>query len=343
MTPLRVLIVGCGKIAGSFDANRPADELPYTHAGAYRRDGRFTLAACVEPDGDRRKNFMCTWGIPSGFSSIEEAMNPGSGYDVISICSPTASHAHDVGVAIKLRPKLIFCEKPLTGSIRESELIVAQCNEASILLAVNHTRRWDPDISTLESEMRSGLRGRLRSVVGIYNKGILNNGSHMVDLVHRLVGPLEIVKVGQPTEDFVADDPTVPVWFKGPDDVPVHFVCGHAADYGIFELQLIFSHGVLTMEDGGLSWRERRSVDSDTFRGYRALDEGVRRSGKYQRAMLEAVGNLYHAIRDGESLASTGESALAAQRVCEKIERATQVPRKRLRQKSAGYKDGQDA
>jgi len=37
--------------------------------------------------------------------------------------------------------------------------------------------------------------------------------------------------------------------------------------------------------------------------------------------MLQAVDNIYHSISNGEALASTGESALAAQRLCEKIKR----------------------
>jgi len=36
------------QIAGAFDL-AALQELPYTHAGAYLRDGRFSLVACVEP------------------------------------------------------------------------------------------------------------------------------------------------------------------------------------------------------------------------------------------------------------------------------------------------------
>lgn len=316
---LRVLIVGCGNIAGVFDQGRPLGDLPYTHAGAYIRDGRFSLAMCVEPDDKRRREFMDVWGIPAGFRSIDETSDSGSQFDVISICSPTQCHAHDLEIALRLKPKLIFCEKPVTTSAAETERIIVECREANILLAVNYTRRWAPDILELQADMQAGRWGQLRSVVGYYNKGILNNGSHMLDLLHLLVGSMDIVKVGKPIHDFFLNDPTVPVWLEGPQGVPVHLVCGHAEDYAIFELQLVFSQGVLTMEDGGLFWRERRAVDSNTFKGYRILDAGIRRSGEYPSAMRGAVDNIYRAIAQGDPLASTGESALAAQRVCERI------------------------
>jgi predicted dehydrogenase len=316
---LSVLIVGCGKIAGQFDQSRSTSDLPHTHAGAYTRDGRFKLSACVEPDDKRRSDFMSAWGVTVGFRSIEEAANSGNHFDVVSICSPTTCHAHDLEIALRLKPQLIFCEKPLTTSLVETERLVEECRESNILLAVNYSRRFDPDVWNLQVDMQEGRWGQLRSIVGCYNKGILNNGSHMLDLVHLLVGPMEIVQVGRPIYDFYPSDPTVPVWLEGADALPVHLVCGHAEDYAIFELQLIFSQGALTMEEGGMFWRERRVIDSVTFKGYRVLDDGVRQSGQYSRSMLQAVGNIYEAMTEGKPLASTGESALVAQRMCEQI------------------------
>lgn len=316
---LRVLIVGCGKIAGGFDQGRFPNDLPYTHAGAYVRDGRFKITVCVEPDDNRRAEFMETWGVPVGVRSTDELLNTGEQFDVISICSPTICHAHDLEIALRLNPKLIFCEKPITTLLADTEELVAECCEANILLAVNYTRRWDPDITKLQASIHAGQWGMLRSVIGLYNKGILNNGSHMLDLLHLIVGPMEIIKIGKPIYDFFPNDPTISVWLQGQQDVSIHLACSHAEDFAVFELQLIFSHGVLTMEDGGMFWRERRAIDSVTFKGYRMLEEGVRRAGEYPRAMLQAVDNIYRAIYQGDPLASTGDSALFAQRVCEQI------------------------
>ncbi len=317
--PLRVLIVGCGNIAGGFDQNRPNGYLPYTHAGAYLRDGRFSLAACVEPDDRRRAEFMTAWSVPRGLQSIDELSGNSGTFDVISICSPSTCHAHDLEKAMHLEPRLIFCEKPVTTSLADTERLVLQCSDVKIPLAVNYTRRWDPEISKLREDMLTGKWGQLRSVTGLYNKGILNNGSHMLDLLHFLIGHMEIVKVGKPILDFFPNDPTAPVWFEGKNGLPVHLVCGHAEDYAAFELQLVFSKGVLTMEDGGLFWRERRAVSSETFKGYHILDAGIRRDGGDALAMGAAVDNIYRTITQGEALASTGESALVAQRVCEQI------------------------
>lgn len=320
---LTVLIVGCGNIAGGFDMGRTSGYFPYTHAGAYTRDDRFVVAACVEPDDGRRESFMSAWQVPVGFRSVDELLNGGTQFDVISICSPTSCHAHDLEVALRLKPGLIFCEKPITTSLADSEKLVTECSKAGIHLAVNYTRRWDPSVLKLQGDIDAGIWGQLRSVVGLYNKGILNNGSHMLDLLHWLVGPMTIIKVGKPVQDFFSSDPTVPVWLENNQGVPIHITCAHAEDYAIFELQLVFSLGVLTMEEGGMFWRERHAVDSDTFKGYRKLEEGVRRPGKYPQAMLQAVDNIYRTITQGAPLASSGKSALAAQRACEEIKQQT--------------------
>lgn len=319
MAQLRVLIVGCGNIAGVFDVGRPTSEFPSTHAGAYVRDGRFRVTACVDPDEARRRAFMDAWGIPTGFESLDEVLNSEGEFDVVSICSPTHCHAHDLEMVLRLKPKLIFCEKPLTTSSGQSERLVKECVKSNIPLAVNYTRRWDPEVSRLKSDLQTGRLGALRTVVGYYNKGILNNGSHMLDLLHFLVGPLHIVKAGKPICDFFSDDPSIPVSLEGQNGLPVQLVCGHAADYTIFELQLVFSSGAITMEEGGMFWRERRAVASVNFKGYSVLEGGVRRDGSYSQAMLQAVDNIYCVINRGDALENTGESALSAQSLCEQI------------------------
>ncbi|MDT9547573.1 MAG: Gfo/Idh/MocA family oxidoreductase [Chlorobium phaeovibrioides] len=316
---LNVLIVGCGNIAGGFDEGRSADSFPYTHAGAYARDGRFTITACVEPDDHRRGKFMEVWGVPLGFRSIDELQLSGERFDLISICSPTTFHADDLAAAVSLKPKLIFSEKPVTTTVEQTERMVDMCRTEKIPLAINYTRRWDSDITKLQLEIHTAQWGTLRSVTGLYNKGILNNGSHMIDLLHLLIGPMRVVAVGNSVYDYCAEDPSIPVWLEGVGGLAIQLACAHADDYAVFELQLIFSKGILSMEDGGLFWRERCAVNSALFRGYRKLEHEVRRQGEYAHAMLNAVDNIYRAINKNEPLVSTGETALAAQRICEEV------------------------
>lgn len=315
---MRVLIVGCGNIAGGFDAARSADDPPMTHAGAFTRHGGFKLVACVDPDAERRTAFASRWTVGSAYPSMA-ALPPDLGPDVVSICSPTAFHGADLASAIALRPKLIFCEKPVTPTAAETEKAVADCRTAGVLLAVNHTRRWAPDVQELQQQLASGHWGAIRSVYGRYNKGVLNNGAHMMDLLLGLLGPLAVQWAGRPVADFWPDDPTIPASLVTADGIAVQLSTGHAADYATFELTLVTQNGVVSMEDGGLTWRNRLQIDSPHFAGYKALDSGTTTAGRYVEAMLAAAANIHDAVLHGAPLRSTGDSALGAHRLCHDI------------------------
>jgi predicted dehydrogenase len=317
--PFEVLVVGCGNIAGGFDAQRAAGEPPLTHAGAFSRHAGFRLAACVEPDAHRRAAFQQRWQVPHGFAALEEALAQGLRADVVSLCSPTAAHAKDLETALQLAPRAIFCEKPVTPSLAQTRHAVQACADAGVLLAVNHTRRWAPDVVRLRDELAAGQWGPLRAVTGLYNKGVLNNGGHLVDLVQFLAGPLEVLAAGPALHDFWPDDPTVGALLRTEAGVPVTFATAHAADYAVFELQLVTGAGILVMENGGMQWRLRRSAASPHFPGYRALAPAEEIPGDYPQAMTRAVANLHDALVHGAALASSGTTALQAQEVCERI------------------------
>lgn len=318
---LQVLIVGCGNMAGGFDANRPADALPLTHAGAFLRHGGFALAACVDPDDDRRHQFAQRWNVPQSAASMAALQAQPGQFDIISICSPTVFHPEHLEAALALRPRLIFCEKPITPSLAATATWVAACEQAGVLLAINHTRRWAPDVQRLAAELAAGQWGQVRSAAAYYNKGILNNGGHMMDLLHLLLGPLDVDYAGAARWDFWEQDPSVPAMLRA-GSVPVSVNIAHAADFAHFELQLVTENGIITMEDGGMNWRVRRAIASPHFKGYRALDEGTRTPGQYPHAMLAAATNLHAALTSGQPLASDGRSAMAAQRICELIRHA---------------------
>jgi predicted dehydrogenase len=105
----RVLIIGCGRIAGGFDADRPADAPPLTHAGAFSKDPRFTIAACVEPDTERREAFRRRWDVGEAAADLASLGAAPGAFDVVSLCSPTEAHAADLEAVLALKPKLVFC------------------------------------------------------------------------------------------------------------------------------------------------------------------------------------------------------------------------------------------
>jgi predicted dehydrogenase len=175
-------------------------------------------------------------------------------------------------------------------------------------------------VAQLKAELSDGHWGAVRSVSAIYNKGILNNGSHMLDLLLGLLGPLHIVSVGQVVADFFPNDPTVDATLRTEQGFPVQLNVAHAQDYTLFEMQIVTERGVINMEDGGARWRFRHAKPSEQFAGYRFLNAGewVEPFGSY--ALTGAVANIFDALQNGAPLASSGSNALQAQALCEQIQ-----------------------
>jgi len=320
-----VLIIGCGNIAGGFDADRPADGLPLTHAGAFEQDPAFRVTACVDPDPARLGVFQTRWQIEDAADSVAALGAVRGRFAVVSICSPTTFHAGHIEAALALQPRLIFCEKPVAPTAAETRALADRCAAAGVILVVNYTRRWDADVIRLAEDLRTGIWGEVRSATGIYTKGIVHNGGHMIDLLHLLLGDLSLVSAGVPRTDFWDDDPTVPALLTSVGGVPVTLATGDAGDYALFELTLVTERGTITMLDGGRRWAVRRAGDSDVFAGYRSLGDSDVRDGRYDGAMRDAVSNIAAVLENGAPPASHVGNALSAQILCETIRNAARA------------------
>lgn len=326
-----VLIIGCGNIAGGFDLTRAPNLPPLSHAGAYTKHGGFRLRACVDPHDVRRQAFAQHWHVEKQVANMAElGAEPGT-FDVISICSPTVLHHEHLAQAIALHPRVIFCEKPLTTDLDAAAQLVRDCRTQGVALSINYSRRWDPRVLEVTGQLKSGRWGSVRSVVGHYNKGILNNGGHLVDLLLRLVGPLELVATTCPEFDFWESDPTVAALLTAEkSSVPVYLNPGNARDFAYFELEIVCQLGVLRMQSGGMDWQSRDAVPSSQFVGYRTLDKARQVEGRYLESMALAIDNLYGYLHRGTPIDCTGEEAIRVQELCTQIQRdalMTRTPR----------------
>jgi predicted dehydrogenase len=331
-TRYEVLIVGCGKIAGGFDMTRPLDLPPLSHAGAYTRHGGFRLLACIDPNDERRQAFAKYWGVHTHAPDLVTLGAAPSAFDVISICSPTTLHHEHLTQALALRPRVIFCEKPLTSDVASAAALVKDCRAQGTYLVVNYSRRWDPAVAELANQLRDGRWGAIRSVVGYYNKGISNNGGHMVDLLFRLVGPLELVATTRAEFDFWDSDPTVAALLTAAKGaIPVYLSPAHARDYAYFELEIVCAFGVVRMQSGGMGWHYRDAVPSVQFAGYQTLDSARKIKGRYLETMTGAIEEIHGFLHEGKTVESSGENALLVQELCAKIHR--EATRKRTTSK----------
>ena len=316
---LSVLIIGCGNIGGRFDEGGNHLGHTFSHAGAYSLNNNYSIDGCIDTDPNALKRFAKAWNISKAYSSIEELLKNNHRYDVISICTPTNNHKDSVLSAILLKPKLIFCEKPLGSNLNEVVKIVEACQKKNILLAVNYTRRWSDDILDLKKSIDNKEYGSLRSISGIYTKGLVNNGSHLLDLILFLFGDLDFVARGNLVYDYFDTDPSIPLLLSTIDSSPVQISIGNNNDYSHFEITFVFSKMIISMLDGGLRWCIRKPAKSSYFDNYITLGSEIIRKGSYPDAMKNAMQNIYEAVVGDETLHSTGQDSVNVFKLLEEI------------------------
>lgn len=308
MSELRgALIVGCGRIAGGYNLSS-ADRHVLTHALAYHRHPAYELKACVDPDPAARARFMAQWNVPSGYGTLDEALACGV-FDIASVCSPTGTHLAALAKLFDARIPSIFAEKPLDGAPNAALVMASKFREASVPVAVNFLRRYDASMRELRSDIAAGRHGKLRSIVAWYSGGVMDNGSHQIDIVHYLTGIKPALQAVGPT-DGAGDDPAVSARLDV-GDAPFQLIASGGSDGARHELELAFDRAVFSVEDSGLAMRQRSYEETLDFPGARVLDRGSWRPTGLGSSMLNALDELSSWSR-GKSLSSDMESACVA-------------------------------
>ena len=320
---LRVLIVGCGQIAGGFDEHRDSSLFALTHAGAYSKRDDASMVACVDTNLELATAFAQRWNIPTVYSTLAEIPLTEQ-FDIISVCVPTAFHEETIFKVLEFSPRALFIEKPISISAANSAALIVHCKNKRIPLLINYSRRWDAQVNTYFDDIRSGKYGTLRSVVAIYNKGIRNNGSHILDLLLRLCGELqpvwsEVRSGNTRPKSSLEADPDINAILRGPNQENIHLVCTDATDFSQFELQILTSDAELRMLDGGARWSVRNKQASPDFSNYSRLGEEVHSPGGYMPVMEAAVEQLISEIHANVLSYTSADSALKVETLCEQL------------------------
>lgn len=317
---LNALVIGCGKIGGGYNAS-PADGMVLTHALAYIRHPRFSLAACVDPDQTARLEFMRRWNIANGFASLEEALASGIKFDVASLAAPTHMHIELLNKLLTSEVQAVFAEKPLGGNADAAEQAVENYSRARKPLLVNYLRRFDSAMEVLRQEIDSGQWGEILKIVALYNRGLMNNGSHAVDLIGFLTSdkPMRLQGVDRAHAGPHSGDPTVDASWTLFNGAKFLLLGSDVQDCSIFELQIVCERGIIAIEQSGLSISRRPVGEAAPFAGVKRILSGTEEPTAYGSAFIRALDAMIRTIETGERPASDGRSALAAIRHCDAI------------------------
>jgi len=311
----QVGIIGAGRIGALLD--HPKSPHVLTHAHGYSICEDFEIAGFVDSDLEKAKAASLCWG-GQAFDRVEKLFQERS-IDVVSVCVPDELH-YDVMLTLAQQPmKFIFLEKPAVKSTAEADIVGPIYKRLPVRVLVNYTRRFVPEIRRIAQAIMAGEFGTFVTGIGYYGKGLLHNGSHMVDLLHFLLGDVAEIKTIDEIADFYEDDPSVSALLtlsNGGSFLLQHVDC---RKFDTFEVDLTFEKKRIRICELGTVIEEYSVRENAIFKGYRTLSKSAEYSTEHRRAMSYAVANIRNNLQLDEPLACTLTESFDTIDTCSKI------------------------
>lgn len=306
MNRITALIIGAGKIGAFFDDPKSKDII--THAHAYKKHPNFKLLGFVDNDPSKASLAAKVWGVKS-YKNIEEAFSKENQIDVVSVCVPDDFH-YEILKDVANRPvKVIFAEKPITKSLAEAKEIIALCKEKNISLQVNYSRRFVPEYIELRKEITRGDFGKFITGSGYYGKGIIHNGSHLIDLIRTFTSEIVGIKSISKNNDFYEDDPSVSAILSMKNGGSIVFMTMDCHNYTVFELDLLFEKGRIRIKNSGEIIEKYEAKKSDSLKDYKFLYKTCEIKTSSNRSIYFAIENIFSNIKSNAQLLCTGIEA----------------------------------
>jgi len=179
--------IGAGDPVSGEALGQQVRHLDGTHAEALARNPRIALVAGSSRDDGRRTRFEQRTGVRT--YADWRAMLSRERLDIVSVATYSPTHAEITEACAKHGARVVYCEKPIAGSLPEAERMVSACAEAGTLLVVNHNRRFQPNCRRLRDLLASGGIGDLISGSLQWGSGRLGNvGTHIFDALRLIAG-----------------------------------------------------------------------------------------------------------------------------------------------------------
>ena len=286
-TRWRVGIVGLGRAVNA--PGHSDGKAVLRHPAAVAGHPSLELVAAFDPDEQASRDFSRHWGAAAARTWHELVDHR---LDCLLIAAPTAVHAQYLADAIATDIPVIVCEKPLTDDPSTARHVIAAYKKAQRTLHVFYPRRWISELEAVRLRMANGELGPLRGFTAYYGGGLRNIGCHVIELVLRLLGPIERAQA-RSSGYGAHDDPAPHLWLRLDSGVEGVMYAYQYSDYAMLEFDMLFQDGRIRLADLGFRLEHWHVVASSRYAGYRelALDrventdygEAVRRFWMYVR------------------------------------------------------------
>jgi predicted dehydrogenase len=313
-------IIGLGNIAWKYDGNHPDSPTnSRTHAGAYLQCDRTRLIGGCSIDPHDRKAFQQSFSVPvfKDHNRMLADLNP----DIISICSPSEHHFEQAMDCMEAGVPMIWLEKPPTTTLEQLYQLVDRQNQLGnkTKILVGYQRRYMVVFRKLRDIFQNGILGNIDSIQVNYSLGLMNNGSHYIDLLFFLFGDSNEPELRFAVTDNFSENPTFGLLFpNGPmvifNGIDVHYHC--------MDISITGELGRISVLYGGIATRWEEKVEQDLFPGnfrLREKNENPLGEGGFLAVMLEELKDLIRSHENKDFPLSNLETSLNTLKVLEKV------------------------
>lgn len=318
--PLKIVLIGFGKIAAGY-ADDPvmARYFPYaTHAQVLHDHPAFSWDAVVDSLQEALDKAKKQWNVRYAARTTEEIAvdyQP----DVAVIATPPETRLNIIERLPSLRAILV--EKPLSLTLRKGREFIDMCKNRNVLLQVNFVRRADEGSRALAGGQLDDLIGKSQAAFGIYGNGLLNNGSHMVDLTRMFFGEIESVRALSEPLPFGTGDFQVTFVLKFLNGLIVTMNAISFTYYRENSLDIWGEKGRLSIMQEGLGIYHYPVCPNRAVGGEKEIssDRPSEVTSTIGSALYHMYSNLAEAVNEGKSLWSDGDSALRTSEVLDAV------------------------
>jgi predicted dehydrogenase len=316
---LATALFGVGRIGAGYAADaRMSRHYRYSsHAQVLRDHPGFDWRVAVDLDASALEAARTHWSIPETAMDIGEIADPAS-IEVAVLAVPPAARAAIIESLPRL--KAVLVEKPLGETPGQAQAFLELCERRLIVVQVNLYRRADAFTNELAAGGLAARIGEVRCVTGFYGNGLVNNGTHMIDLVRMLVGEISEAR-GLPANS--GRDNPLAILTAGAG-VPVVLMPLDFAHFRENGLQVAGSRGRFDILLEGL-WNAAIPVAPCRYaegENELALDQAVMLPATVGQALWVVYDDLYSHLATGTALKSPGRSALKTARVVDSVMRS---------------------
>lgn len=309
------VIIGAGNIGAFYDT--PESENILSHAHGFVKHSGFNLIGFIDPDTEKAERAADIWGCKV-FNSIDEVMQTEK-VDIACVSAPDEYHHTILKQLSGYNLKFIFAEKPLTKTMNEAHEIADLYKSNKTTIGVNYSRRYVKEFGLLREDILKMKFGEYLSGTGYYGKGVLHNGSHIIDLLRFLIDEIVFTETLTGCNDYYHDDPSISaiiIFQNSKSFFLQHVDCNY---YSIFEIELLFSKGKIRIINSGFNIEVFEIRDNPVYKGYRNLYKTNEIETSLGNAVYSAIDNIYNNLLGNAELKCTLNDGLKAVEICNNL------------------------